>query len=198
MNHRGWSRRATAMLIVVLTIVVAIGRSTPAAATVFSETHSMTYSTDYSYASAVDLCTFGTPCTLRVVAESDLKAGYSGSQICTSGGSVLYDTYVTSYPAVINQFDPYGDAYFSEYSPPLGDYEFGVGLNPIHVNDADADGSPGPKEDYTVTFNTMIYGRSMSITYSYGLAFPSGTCNSDGYSTSTTLQSRVAIEAVTA
>jgi hypothetical protein len=184
------SRPAAIMLVIALTIVVALVRTTPAAASSWSETKSMTYSTDYSFASEVDLCPYGPPCELRLVAESDLNSGYVGSQICLNGGGqVMYNTYLTSWGAILAQFDPYNDWSVYEAPIPSGDYQYAVTLNPIQVNDEDADGNPGPKIDYTVSFGSIIRGRQISISYQYGLAYPKSNCQSDGYSTQVTVQS---------
>lgn len=189
MNIR-YVRRARAPSIVLLLVVaIVLTETMPSAATSFSDTHTMTYSTDYSYASTLDLCPYGPPCELRIVAESDLRTGYSGSQICVTSGVVDYNTYVTSFYALQANWDLYGDSTVYE-SVTSGDLRYTVTIYPIQVNDEDADGNPGPMEDYIISFASMRYGRSADISYSYGLAYPTGTCNSDGYSTSTTVQSR--------
>ena len=180
-------RLLVVLRVAIVTALVMTLTVTPASAISFSDTHTMTYSTDYSYASPLDLCPLGPPCSLRIVAESDLRAGYSGSQICVVGGQVGYRTTVTSWMVLKANWDPNATV---QESITAGDTLTIPGNANNVVVDTDADGNPGPKDDYIISFGSMVYGRSATINYAYGLAYPTGTCTSDGYSTSTFVQSR--------
>lgn len=181
----------TFVRVATVTVLVLTLTATPVSADFFSQTQPGTYQTAYSYASPLTLCPYGPPCSLRIVAESDLNAGYSGAQICRGGGgTVLYTTTVTSYVLLIANWGGDPNTAIGETVTP-GDTWSSINSNTSNqVRDTDSDGSPGPKDDYTLSFVSMVYGRSATISYAYGLGYPTPTCNQDGWSTSTVVQSR--------
>lgn len=151
----------------------------PAYGDSWSDSYFGPYAHDVAYINPTML-EFYNPASAEVEKESDLQSGYSGGNICRDlANQPMFQNATT--PAWNNvgyefssAWDLTQDTYWAgdtlSHDPGGSDYAV----------DTDADGNPGPMEDYVLDFSAgYIVGRSLTITFTYGLEYNSGGCQND-------------------
>lgn len=131
------------------------------------------------------------PASVEVSKTSELQSGYSGANICTDfSGEPMYNTSTNPDWYYLGLAFGNGQLVMNDY--PGGDRADNPttsGGSDI-VYDDDADGVPGPNEDYQLDFSQYVTNRSATITYAYGLSYRyNGTCTNDSWSYQITLGS---------
>lgn len=175
-------RRWQLLAVLLASIALVVSLTSPAAADSWT-----LY--DYGWASEATstinptMLEFYNPATLEIRKEDSLLSGEPAANIClTPGGNPAFQA--STNPAWNNVGYEFGSA----WALVQDSYYYGDTLNhdpsgSDTVYDTDGDGNPGPMEGYVLSFNQgYIVGRSLTITFSYGLVYNGGSgCQTDNF-----------------
>lgn len=177
---------ARALLVGALTLTLTTLAVNPAQAQTFFNNHAGTYESNFSYISPT-MIENATPPAVEWTKETDLNTGRSGANICnTPSGSPFYNA--ISSPLYSTVFLQFGSGSLVTNSYTAGD-TFQESAQGDVIWDNDRDGNPGPAQVLRAQFDSVITGRSMTMTFSYNLSYNDNGCQNEVWQIAGTISS---------